>query len=332
MPAVLSEEKIKIIRQRLIEGQTCQSIADELQLSLRSVLRYKKQFGGVISDDNVKLNDDQAKSDYRQYMSRKEKYNSETMDKELYLFDDPIEGWVHHLTKGDVRLKQSAMWWRAIVYPESAPPTWIEKLVAYGFRIAISPLHDKDTWDHDNPEYVNSEGEVTVPLGSLYKKGDLKKAHWHLILVVDKRVSYKEMNDIVQSVCHCPCIQRCYSLKQSYEYFLHIGKPDKYQDYKKEDIQTFNNFHVEPNNFEKGLLVSEMTYLIDEHHIEKWIDCVQFFRDNPEMNLLLVTKSSFFQSYVKSRYFETHPNDVRYTEFKQVSRFSFENEDVFDDE
>lgn len=50
--------------------------------------------------------------------------------------------------------------WQCVVYPESAPSDWMERLHSQGIAYDISPLHDKD---------LNAEG-------------DKKKPHYHVIL------------------------------------------------------------------------------------------------------------------------------------------------------
>lgn len=58
---------------------------------------------------------------------------------------------------------QRARMWTFVVYPESAPENWRDILSDYHIPWVESPLHDKD---------VNPDGEV-------------KKAHWHIILFFD---------------------------------------------------------------------------------------------------------------------------------------------------
>mgnify|MGYP002655818694 FL=1 len=57
--------------------------------------------------------------------------------------------------------------WAMVVYPESAPENWEELLAETFMQFAVSPLHDKDT----NPD------------------GEIKKPHWHVILIWDGPVT-----------------------------------------------------------------------------------------------------------------------------------------------
>ena len=320
----LTEEKKNLIRKRLVQGQSIKEIAEEVQVSERTILRYKKESPAPLNKIQASTGDNSIKVNYTTYLTKREEVYAEKIKKELLLYDDETEGWVWHLTKGDARLKTSGYWWSVVVYPESAPVGWIEKLKAQGFRIAISPLHDKDTWNHDSPMYVDETTGEIIDKGELYKVGDRKKAHWHVIIVVDKRTGYAEMNNIIREICHCPCIQKCRSLRNAYDYFLHINAPEKYQGYDKDEIQTYNNFHIEPTKYEINVLVGEMIRLIDEHDIMEWADCVEFFMNDPELLMILSAKTGLFMGYVKSRYYRVNPNIVKYTEVKHVEEFEFE--------
>ena len=68
--------------------------------------------------------------------------------------------------------------WTFVLYPESAPADWLEKLQLTGLQAEISPLHDKD---------INPDGTV-------------KKAHYHIIVCYSGPTSYtvvKGLTDIV---------------------------------------------------------------------------------------------------------------------------------------
>jgi len=326
----LSEDKILLIQRRLIQGMSIRDIAEEAQVSERTVKSYKKNLPPVPSEEQVQAGDPSVKLDYRSFLSKKEAFYAQKLNKEkdLFEYEDEAEGWVWHVTKGDLRLRTSGMWWWAVVYPDSVPANWIERLKNLGFRIAISPLHDKDTWDRDSPAFVDPLTGEVIPEGAVHKKGDKKKAHWHVIIVTDKRIGYQEINDTIRTICNCPYIQKCYSLRNAYDYFLHINAPHKYQGYDKSEIQTYNNFHVEPTKYEKTILMQEMLEMIDEHEIDTFTAAVDLFRGDPEM-LLVLDHSQTLRSYISGKYRANHPHDVRYTQVKTVERFDFEKEDDY---
>jgi len=320
----ISEDKKALILKRLRQQVSVEDIAAEVQVSEKTVKRYKKGLPPAPTEGE-QAEDPQINYNYTTAFTKREEAFVKKFEKEVDLFTDTEEGWVFHLSKGDLRLKQSGCWWSVIVYPESAPEGWIDKLRAQGFRIAISPLHDKDSWKHNSPAVIDREtGELLRAEGARYKIGDRKKAHWHVILVTDVRTGYKEINDLVQQICHCPYIQKCRSLKASYEYFLHINHPDRYQGYDKDEIQTYNNFHIEPTKYEMNIIAQEMIKIIKDKDIVEWCECVEYFNDTPEMSMILATRTAYFSAYVKSRYYKRYPDRVRMTEVKVVKEFSCE--------
>ena len=60
-------------------------------------------------------------------------------------------------------------YWELIVYPDSAPTDWKQRIIQLGLSGFFSMLHDKDKYEEDVPE-------------QRIKKGDLKKPHYHVVL------------------------------------------------------------------------------------------------------------------------------------------------------
>jgi len=325
-PSKLTDDKINLIRRRLVQDVPISEIATEAQVSLSTVKRYKKSLPPELTQSQFQAGDDTIKLNYTTLLTKREEEIAKKIKENIMQYDDPEEGWIWHLAKADLRQKTSARWWRAIVYPESAPSDWIQKLVAAGYKIAISPLHDKDTWDHDSPEYLNPETGEIMPKGSLYKKGDHKKAHWHVILVCDVRMGFREVNAEVQRICHCPYIQRCKSLSGSYQYFWHENHPDKYQNYDRSEIQKYNGFQIELTKTDMIKLTQEIIELIEKNDLCEWAEVVEFFNRDFEFVQVLSSRTSYFVAYVKSRYYRKNPNAVKHSEVKIVKDFDFEIE------
>ena len=102
--------------------------------------------------------------------------------------------------------------WAFVLYPESAPENWKEILQQTGLGIAISPLHDKD---------VNPTGEV-------------KKAHYHIILIYDGPTTYNNVRSLTESLGQ-PIPQPLEQVRGYYRYLTHKDNPEKYQ-YDDKDI------------------------------------------------------------------------------------------------
>ncbi len=306
----LSDAKKNLIRKRVFEGVSNMEIAREVQCDVRTVRRIKKEMPAPV---NFSKEESADKSifpiyDYSTSLTKKEESICTKIKKEIWLYEDTEEGWTYHLTKHNETLRQSGLWWVMIVYPDSAPANWVQVLRARGYRIAISPLHDKDTWNHDSPECVNPDTGEVIPKGARYKAGDRKKAHWHVIVCTDIKTSYREMNDELQSITHCPYIQKCRSLKNAYEYFLHINNPEKYQGYDKSEIQTYNNFHIEPNKYEVGVLTDEVIGMIIDNEIDRFLDLVTLYRGQIEYQQIIYAHPGIFKETINSMWHLHNPD------------------------
>lgn len=303
----ISEEKQALIRKRLVQGVPAKDIAQEAQVSVRTVMNYKAKTPMQAYNVEQDTGDNSIKMDYSTSLTKSEEAFTKKLQSVLQLYEDEEEGWCYHLHKNDYRLRTSGCWWTFIAYPESVPERWIQKLEALGMEIAISPLHDKDKWDHDSPEMVNAETGEIIPKGHFYKVGDKKKSHWHGIVKSDKRLSYMEANNMIRRITNGPYIQKCRSLKNEYEYFIHLGKLHKYQ-YDRSEIIELNGFHLEPNKYEAGLLQCEILNTIRDNNMTKMEQLIDHYRDQPEYVIILSAKPGIFTSLINSQWKTANPD------------------------
>lgn len=154
---------------------------------------------------------------------------------------------------------EKARHWAIVVYPESAPENWKELLEEKHLAFAVSPLHDKD---------VNPDGEM-------------KKAHWHVILSWDgpqRPSAAKKIADMLNA----PQPVRLESVKGAYRYFTHKDNPDKYQ-YDEKDIRVFNGFdistYIELTKEEKYEAVSSIIEIVKDHRITEYFDLIIKLRE-----------------------------------------------------
>ena len=303
----ITEEKQNLIRKRLLQGHSIKDIALETGVSERTVIKYKK-----VSPEPLKVSasseDIELQIDYTTVLTKREEFLAKKILKEVALYEDEVEGWSYHLTAHDDRIRQQGMWWSFIVYDDSVPENWLERLQATGMQIALSPWHDKDTWNHDSPEMVNAETGEIIPKGARYKMGDRKKMHRHGIVKTDKKCSWREMNTFLQNMLHCPYIQKCRSLRNAFEYFLHINAPEKYQGYFKDEIIKMNGFVIEPTKFEQGLLFDEILKTILENRFTTWKEVIQLYAGQPEYILLLSSRPSIVTELLKDIWREKNPD------------------------
>lgn len=303
----ITEDKQNLIRKRLLQGHTIKDIALETGVSEKTVSKYKKT-----SPEPLKVSasseDTNLQIDYTTVLSKREEKIAKKILKEVALYEDDVEGWTYHLTAHDDRIRQQGLWWSFIVYDDSVPEHYIEKLQATGMQVALSPWHDKDTWSHDSPEMVNAETGEIIPKGARYKMGDRKKMHRHGIVKTDKKCSWREMNTLLQNMLHCPYIQKCRSLKNAYDYFLHINAPEKYQKYEKDEIIKMNGFVVEPTKFEQGVLYDEVAQKILDYEFTTWTQLFRLYQGQPEYILLLSSRPTMFTKLLDDNWRKQHPD------------------------
>lgn len=139
--------------------------------------------------------------------------------------------------------------WIAIVYPESAPEDWIDRIRDLHLPFAISPLHDKD------------ENET----------GETKKPHYHIIICFDGPTTRKNANRCIQSLTNGPIVKPCRSIRGSYRYFCHLDNPEKFQ-YPDSDIQVFNSFEIAMTASDEDAIKKALFYIILVNQIYEYAD------------------------------------------------------------
>ena len=311
---ILSPGQIEIVSQRLARGDKQKMIAEEMKVSVHTIQRIKKALSGSCNEDKADTDGvlkDALLSDYHiRSKSKYQDFSLERVKREMELYEDPEEGWTYKTTRQGQQNREFSHWWMGIAYPESAPDKmdWIRALEMQGFAVSVSPLHDKDAWNHDSPEMIDEKtGEVILEKGELYKVGDRKKAHWHFIITTDKAYSWSEINAVVQSITHGPIIQKCRSVKNAYEYFLHKNNPDKYQGYDETEIYKSHDFHVEPSQFEKHLIFQDIVKFIRKNEIDSRMALVEEYENEPEY-LSVLKSGSFISGLITENWIKHHPD------------------------
>lgn len=138
--------------------------------------------------------------------------------------------------------------WLYIVYPESAPPDWQERLENTGLPFAVSPLHDRDK----NPD------------------GSLKKAHYHVIVSYGKVQRYSAVIGL-REITHGPYPLKCSHVAGSYAYFTHKNNPEKSQ-YDAKEIVRYNGWAKELERHEVEAIKDELTKLCLLDNITEYME------------------------------------------------------------
>lgn len=173
--------------------------------------------------------------------------------------------------------------WAFVLYPESAPGDWRDRLTQTGLQCAVSPLHDRDT---------NADGTP-------------KKAHYHVILAYNGPTSYSVVRKLTQDALCGTIPQPLEQIRGYYRYLTHKDNPEKVQ-YDERDITTINGFNiadfVELTRSEVDAIIYELQTLCRETGIHEYADLMDYVQDNMDMAHYSVASSHsiFFVSYLRS--------------------------------
>lgn len=152
--------------------------------------------------------------------------------------------------------------WTFIVYPESAPVSWREILNDTHLRWVESPLHDKD---------INPDGEI-------------KKAHWHILLIYDGPVNIVAVNKITSKI-NAPVPQKISSAKGLVRYMIHLDNPEKFQ-YSRSDIKGHNGADVasyfELTATNKLMIMKDIIRYIYENEVDNYSDFLMYCIENKD--------------------------------------------------
>lgn len=174
--------------------------------------------------------------------------------------------------------------WTIVLYPESVPADWRELMDELQIEWVESPLHEFDT---------NATGEV-------------KKPHWHILLLFGGVKSYEQVVEIVEPF-NCPAPQRCHSVKGCVRYMAHLDNPEKFQ-YSVSDIKAHGGVDLaellRPSSSERYSLISEMCSYVRDNCITEFQDLMDYamqHRFDDWFPLLCDNSAYVVGQYIKSQ-------------------------------
>lgn len=162
-------------------------------------------------------------------------------------------------------------YWAFILYPESAPENWLDILISSGLSSCVSPLHDSDF----NPD------------------GDVKKAHYHIILCYEGPTTYNNVKNFTDSF-NSPMPIPLEQVRGYYRYLTHKDNPEKFQ-YSENDILPLNGFcpddYIALTNSQVNEILREIIKLIDETNINEYSSLINFLISSERYNFCDVALS-----------------------------------------
>lgn len=174
--------------------------------------------------------------------------------------------------------------WAFVAYPDSLPENWIDMLKQSGLKVAVSPLHDRDT----NPT------------------GEPKKPHYHVIVSYDGPTTFGNVEGLTKRL-NQPIPQPLEQVRGYYRYLTHEDNPEKAQ-YDKADIRTLNGFDirdfVEMSKSEVGKYIREVQGFIRDNGITEYADLMDKLMDGGETLAdwweVASNHTLFFTAYLRS--------------------------------
>lgn len=203
------------------------------------------------------------------------------------------------MTKGQKQVAKRTRTWNYIVYPDSAPTDWRDIINSLHVEWVESPLHDKD----------------------VLETGEIKKAHWHVLIMFPSVKSFKQANEVAEAL-NAPAPQQTLSAKGSVRYMLHLDSPDKYQ-YDKADLKAYGGADVnellKPTSSERYELIGEMMEFISNNDIvemKEILDYAYMNRFEDWFPLLCDNSAYIIGEYIKSNRHRSRKRDLSKAEEK----------------
>lgn len=180
-----------------------------------------------------------------------------------------------------------------VVYPESAPEDWRERLDGEHVKAMVSPLHCLDT----------------LPTG------EVKKAHYHVLWRYEGVKTPAQAQELVDLIGGAGAVEIVADYRGYARYLCHLDSPDKAQ-YDPEDVQCFGG----EDWAEVALSEAERTDAqLDE--IEDWIDetgCVSYValcryarRSRPDWTRCIRSHTVHLSALIRSAYWESNQSGDR---------------------
>ena len=144
-----------------------------------------------------------------------------------------------------------------VVYPESAPADWVNKLEDVKVSAFISPLHDQD---------FNPDGEV-------------KKSHYHVIIMFDGVKTEAQAREVFDSIGGVGC-EAVKSIRAYARYLCHLDNPEKTQ-YSIEDVKSLcgaDYSHTIGLAIDKYKAIGEMIDYCCEANVISYSDLLEYAR------------------------------------------------------
>lgn len=169
-----------------------------------------------------------------------------------------------------------------VVYPESAPACWDQFIADSKIPAFISPLHDLDF----NPD------------------GEIKKAHYHVILMYDGVKTLDQVKEFIQSFGGVGC-ERIGSIRGYVRYLCHLDNPEKHR-YDTSLVRQLSGADFSSMislASDRYLAISDMMDYCDREGVYSFADLVRYakFHQYDWFRILCDSGAVIMMSFLKSK-------------------------------
>lgn len=191
--------------------------------------------------------------------------------------------------------KKKTRGYALVIYLESLPKNFIERINDLHMQCLLSPLHDKDTDPNGQP----------------------KKPHYHLMLLFDGPQTEKRAKEVFQEVTgvEVPYVEQLNSIPGMARYLCHLDNPEKYQ-YPKAEVQEFGGarylelIEKVADNME---ILSHIFDIIEEEDIFSYRKLIQNLKSQPDLFRIATQSNTLaISTYLRARQWDRE-NDYKST-------------------
>lgn len=173
-----------------------------------------------------------------------------------------------------------------VVYPESAPADWMERLEQTHIAAMVSPLHALDT----------------LPTG------EVKKAHYHVLWRYDGVKTPAQAQEVVSLIGGAGAVEVVADYRGYARYLCHLDSPDKAQ-YSADEVKCFGGADwaaVALSEAERtDATLDEIEDWIDETHCISYIGLCRYARrERPDWTRTVRTHTVHLSALIRSAYWE----------------------------
>lgn len=173
-----------------------------------------------------------------------------------------------------------------VVYPESAPEDWQQRLEALHIAAMVSPLHCLDT----------------LPTG------EVKKAHYHVLWRYEGVKTPQQAQEVVDLIGGAGAVEIVADYRGYARYLCHLDSPDKAQ-YSPDDIKCFGGADwaaIALSDAERtDNALDEIEDWIDETHCVSYIALCRYARsERPDWKRTVRTHTVHLSALIRSAYWE----------------------------